>query len=127
MALKIRLRSQGSTNHVTYRLVVTDSHSPRDGKYLEAVGHYNPYAANDSDKVNLKPDRVQYWLERGAVLSECVESLVKQSAPAIVQALNARRATAALKRRKRRAGSKDVKAKAPVQKAAPKKAAAKKA
>lgn len=102
MALKIRLRSQGATNHVTYRLVVTDSRSPRDGKYLESVGWYNPYAAEIDQKVCLKADRVQHWLDRGAVLSECVESLVKQAAPSIVKSLNERRANAALKRRQRR-------------------------
>lgn len=102
MALKIRLRSQGATNHITYRLVVTDSRSPRDGKYLESVGWYNPYAAKIEDKVNLKLDRVQHWIDCGAELSECAESLVKQAAPTIVQGLNARRAKAAVKRRKRR-------------------------
>lgn len=106
MALKIRLRSQGATNHVTYRLVVTDSRSPRDGKYLEALGWYNPYAEEEHNRIFLKADRVQHWINCGAELSECVEGLVKQSAPAIVQALNKRRATAAVKRRQRRAGKK---------------------
>ena len=43
MALKIRLRQQGKTNHLMYRLVVVDSRAPRDGKYLEMVGKYNPH------------------------------------------------------------------------------------
>ncbi len=87
-----------------YRLVVTDSRSPRDGKYLEAIGWYNPYANDDASRLNVKTDRVQHWINNGAILSECAESLVKQAAPAIVQALNQRRMRAATKRRQRRAG-----------------------
>jgi small subunit ribosomal protein S16 len=104
MAIKIRLRSQGATNHVLYRLVATDSRSPRDGKYIEALGWYNPYATDDASRLSLKTDRVQHWINNGAILSECAESLVKQAAPAIVQALNQRRERAAVKRRQRRAG-----------------------
>ncbi len=106
MALTIRLRSQGATNRVMYRLVVTDTRSPRDGKYLEAIGWYNPFAEEDINRVNLKTDRVQHWINNGAILSECAESLVKQIAPSIIQSLNQRRMTAAVKRRQRRAGKK---------------------
>ena len=106
MALKIRLRSQGTTNRVMYRLVVTDSRSPRDGKYLEALGWYNPFGADDASRLSFKADRVQHWINIGAILSECAESLVKQAAPAIIDSLNQRRATAAVKRRKARATKK---------------------
>ncbi len=104
MALKIRLRSQGATNRVMYRLVVTDSRSPRDGKYIEALGYYNPFGNDEISRLSFKSDRVQHWINNGAILSECAESLIKQSAPAIIEALNQRRATAAVKRRQRRAG-----------------------
>ncbi len=104
MALKIRLRSQGATNRVMYRLVVTDSRSPRDGKYLEALGWYNPYAPDEANRVSFKADRVEHWINSGAELSECAESLVKKQAPAIIQSLNARRMRQAVKRRQRRAG-----------------------
>lgn len=104
MALKIRLRSQGATNRIMYRLVVTDSRSPRDGKYLEAVGWYNPYAKEQNDQIFIKTDRVQHWLDLGAQFSESVESLVKMAHPAIVKGLNEKREHQALKRRKRRAG-----------------------
>ena len=103
MALKIRLRSQGTTNRVMYRLVVTDSRSPRDGKYLEALGWYNPFAPDDANRFSFKTDRVQHWVNVGAILSECAESLVKKAAPAIVDSLNKRRAAHAVKRRSRRA------------------------
>ncbi|MBS0634385.1 MAG: 30S ribosomal protein S16 [Verrucomicrobia bacterium] len=108
MALTIRLRSQGTTNRVMYRLVVTDSRSPRDGKYLEALGWYNPFGADDATRLCFKADRVQHWLNNGATISECAESLVKQTAPAIIKSLNERRLAAAAKRRKRRAGKKDA-------------------
>lgn len=103
MALKIRLRSQGTTNRVMYRLVVTDSRSPRDGKYLEALGWYNPFGADDASRVSFKADRVQHWINVGAILSECAESLVKKAAPAIIDTLNKRRQSAAVKRRSKRA------------------------
>ena len=101
MAVKVRLRSQGATNHITYRMVVTDSRNPRDGKYIECIGTYDPYAALDQDKVNLKNDRLQHWLQVGAQMSECVESLVKKSAPAIMAQVLERRQKALVKRRKK--------------------------
>ena len=87
MALKIRLRQQGRKNHLTYRLVVTDSRSPRDGGYVEKVGHYDPSLEKD---VTMDGDRVQYWLDRGAKLSEKVESLVARAAPGVIVALRER-------------------------------------
>lgn len=88
-----------------YRLVVTDSRSPRDGKYLEALGWYNPHTDVEANRFSLKADRLQHWITNGAILSECAESLVKQSAPAIIKALDARRQNAAAKRRQRRKGA----------------------
>ncbi len=103
MALKIRLRSQGATNRVMYRLVVTDTRSPRDGKYLEALGWYNPFAPDEANRMSFKPERLEHWINNGAILSECAESLVKKTHPAIIKNLNERRAQQAVKRRKRRA------------------------
>lgn len=85
MALKIRLRKQGRTNRPFYRLVLTDSRSPRDGKYLEALGWYNPIEAEDDKKMSFKIDRIQHWLDLGAQLSESVESLVRRVSPDVVQ------------------------------------------
>jgi len=85
MALKIRLRQQGRTNRAFFRLVVTDSRAPRDGKYVEALGWYNPIEAADDKQVSFKTDRIQHWLSVGAQLSECAEHLLRKSAPAIVQ------------------------------------------
>ncbi len=85
MALKIRLRQQGRTNRAFYRLVVTDSRSPRDGKYVEALGWYNPIEAEDDKKIAIKTDRIQHWLNVGAQLTDNVESLLRKTAPHIVQ------------------------------------------
>lgn len=87
MALKIRLRRQGRKNHIVYRLVLTDSRSPRDGKYIENLGWYNPYESEPEKNLNLHADRVLHWLNKGAVLSENAEKLVKQGAPQVIEAL----------------------------------------
>lgn len=85
MALKIRLRQQGRTNRAFYRLVVTDSRSPRDGKYVEALGWYNPIEEADDKKMAIKTDRVQHWLSVGAQLTENAENLIRKSAPEVIQ------------------------------------------
>lgn len=85
MALKIRLRQQGRTNRAFYRLVVTDSRSPRDGKYVEALGWYNPIEAEDDKKLDFKADRIQHWLGLGAQLTESVQNLLRKTAPHIVK------------------------------------------
>jgi small subunit ribosomal protein S16 len=85
MALKIRLRQQGRTNRPFYRLVVTDARSPRDGKYLEALGWYNPAAETDETKHAFKNDRIQHWLNVGAQLTENVVHLIRRSAPQVIQ------------------------------------------
>lgn len=98
MAVTVRLRSQGAKNHITYRVVVADSRSPRDGKYIECVGTYDPYAKEDN--VLVKPDRLQHWISQGAQMSESVESLVKIAQPAIIQTLNVQREKARARARK---------------------------
>jgi small subunit ribosomal protein S16 len=85
MALKIRLRQQGRTNLSVYRLVVTDSRTPRDGKYLEMLGWYNPVEAEEDKKISVKEDRVQHWLDQGAQLTDNAEALLKKTAPAIIR------------------------------------------
>lgn len=86
MALKIRLRQQGRTNRLTYRLVVADARIPRDGKYLENLGHYDPHLGGEND-AKVAEDRVQYWLDQGAQLTEKARSLVARKAPALMKAL----------------------------------------
>lgn len=67
MSLKIRLSRAGAKKRPFYHLVIADARSPRDGRYLERVGSYNPMVAKDHDqRVVVKQDRVQYWLGVGA-------------------------------------------------------------
>lgn len=88
MALKIRLRQQGRKNQQTYRLVLCDSRSPRDGKYIEILGWYNPRESEPEKNLNIYGDRVQHWLNHGAILSERAESLLKRGAPDVIVAYN---------------------------------------
>ena len=85
MALKIRLRQQGRTNRSVYRLVLTDCRSPRDGKYLEMLGWYNPLESEQDRMISVNAARVQHWLNLGAQLSENVQALLKKTVPSIVR------------------------------------------
>ncbi len=85
MTLKIRLRKQGRTNRPFFRLVVTESRTRRDGKYIEALGWYNP-VEQDAEKVfHVKADRIQHWLDHGAQLSESAEALLNKGAPEVLK------------------------------------------
>ena len=85
MALKIRLRQQGRAKRAFYRLVVTDSRAPRDGKYLEAVGWYNPVEVEQEKQSFVKPERLKHWLSVGAQLTDNAAALVKRLEPAIMR------------------------------------------
>lgn len=103
MALKIRLRQQGRANHAFYRLVLTDSRSPRDGKYLEMLGWYNPLESEQDRMISVKADRVQHWLNLGAQMTENVRALLKKATPSVLRIENdkllQRRARLASKRK----------------------------
>jgi len=105
MALKIRLRKQGRNNRPFYRLVVADSRSPRDGKYVEMLGWYNPFEAELDKCLQVKQDRIQYWLDNGAQVSENAASLIVKVAPQVIrqntQKMVAHRAKKAAKRKAR--------------------------
>lgn len=107
MALKIRLRQQGRANRATYRLVVTDCRSPRDGKYVEMLGWYNPFENKEDLSLFIKPDRIEYWLDKGAQFTDKAKSLVAKLAPAVVRKLTekevAHRAKEAAKRKAQKA------------------------
>lgn len=76
MAVKIRLARHGAKKSPFYRIVVADSESPRDGRYLENVGTYDPLL--DPAKVTLKSERVKYWMDQGAKPTDTVRSLLKK-------------------------------------------------
>ena len=77
MAVSIRLRREGTTNRPYYKVVVADSRSPRDGKFIEIVGTYDPKKTGHNS--TLKMDRVEYWMEHGAQPSDTVRSLIKKN------------------------------------------------
>jgi small subunit ribosomal protein S16 len=72
----IRLRRTGKTKQPSYRLVVTDSRSPRDGRFIEIIGHYNPILK--PKELVVKNDRAIYWIGVGAQPSETVARLLQQ-------------------------------------------------
>ena len=73
MALKIRLSRGGAKKRPYYRIVVADSRSPRDGRFIERLGTYNPMVAKDSpERLNMKEDRIKHWLENGALPTDRV-------------------------------------------------------
>lgn len=85
MSLRIRLRKQGKTNRPFYRLVLAEGRSPRDGKYAEMLGWYNPFETEDEKHACVHGDRVDYWLEKGAQLSDKAHALVKRFAPEVIK------------------------------------------
>ena len=76
MATVIRLRRTGTTNTATFRIVVADSRSPRDGRFLETLGSYDP-RKNGDEKINVNNERTLYWIGTGAQISENVYALLK--------------------------------------------------
>jgi small subunit ribosomal protein S16 len=72
MALKIRLARAGSKKRPYYHIVVADSRSPRDGRFIEAVGAWNPLLPKDGERVKLEADRVKHWLGHGALPTDRV-------------------------------------------------------
>src|SRR6266481_10062159 len=77
MAVSIRLRREGAKNRPYYKVVVTDKRSPRDGKFIEIIGTYDPKKAGHNS--TLKLDRAEYWISKGAQPSDTVRSLIKKN------------------------------------------------
>lgn len=74
--VRIRLRRVGSAHQPSYRIVVADSESPRDGRFIEIIGSYNPLT--NPATVEMKDDRAAYWLSRGAQPSDAVERMLQK-------------------------------------------------
>lgn len=75
--LRIRLRRVGAKGQPYYRIVVADSRSPRDGRFVEIIGAYNPLTTPAT--VTVKEDRLQYWRSAGAQTSEVVDRVLKSA------------------------------------------------
>ena len=76
MAVKIRLARHGAKKRPFYRIVATDNDSPRDGRFLEKLGTYNPL--QNPAKVELDAERVKYWIGQGATPTDTVRSILKR-------------------------------------------------
>ena len=79
MATRIRLRRVGRKKLPLYRIVVADQEAPRDGRFIEIIGTYNPKGATIADKVTVDADKARQWISKGATPSETVQSLLKQA------------------------------------------------
>ena len=75
----IRLARGGSKKRPFYHVVVTNSRSARDGRFIERVGFFNPIAQGNEERVRLNMERIQYWIGNGAQPSERVATLLKQA------------------------------------------------
>jgi small subunit ribosomal protein S16 len=80
MSVKIRLSRAGAKKRPYYHIVVADSRSPRDGRFIEKVGAYNPMLpADHADRVKLQPERIKAWLGKGAQVTERVERFLARA------------------------------------------------
>ncbi len=78
MAVKIRLKKFGAKNRTQWRVVVSDAKMPRDGRFIEEIGSYDPLPKQE--RLLVKQDRLAYWIKQGAQVSDALKSLLKQSA-----------------------------------------------
>jgi small subunit ribosomal protein S16 len=79
MATRIRLRRIGRKKLPLYRIVVADQEAPRDGRFIEILGTYNPKGKTTAEKVTVDAEKARQWISKGALPSETVQSLLKQA------------------------------------------------
>ena len=79
MALKIRLARAGSKKRPYYHIVIADVRAPRDGRFIEAVGSWNPLLPKDAERVTLNEERVKHWLDNGALPTDRVLRILDQA------------------------------------------------
>lgn len=96
MAVKLRLRRMGSKQRPFYRIVVADSRSPRDGRFIEVVGTYNPI--DKKNEVTLDEEKVMTWLTKGAQPTDTVKSILTKSG--VIAKLKASKAVKTVKKEK---------------------------
>ena len=81
MAVHIRLRRTGRTKRPAYRVVVADSRSPRDGRFIEVIGHYDPLT--DPPTIKIELDKATEWIKKGAQPSNTVRTLMARASAAV--------------------------------------------
>lgn len=77
MAVKIRLKRFGAKNRQQWRIVVADAKMPRDGRFIEEIGYYDPLPTQE--KIEVKQARLDYWLKQGAQVTDAMKSLLKRA------------------------------------------------
>lgn len=82
--VSIRLARGGSKKRPFYHIVVSNNKSPRDGRYIERIGFFNPKARGQEELLRLDSGRIEYWLSKGAQASDRVSTLMKQASKATV-------------------------------------------
>jgi small subunit ribosomal protein S16 len=87
MSVSIRLRREGAKNRPYYKVVVADSRSPRDGKFIEVIGTYDPKKPAHNSSLNV--ERAEFWINKGAQPSDTVRSLIKKNKKQTVPAQSA--------------------------------------
>lgn len=76
--VKLRLKRMGRRHRPFYRINAMDTRKPRDGRVLEELGYYDPMAADEEKQLNIKEERIRYWLAKGAQASDTVRELLKK-------------------------------------------------
>lgn len=84
MSVKIRMKRVGAKNAPVFRIVVADGRSPRDGKFIEEIGTYQPLKKGENFKMDL--ERVKYWISKGAQPSDTVASFIKKASRTVAAA-----------------------------------------
>ena len=116
MSMKIRLARGGSNKRPFYSIVATDSRMPRDGRFLEKLGTYNPLLAKDSEeRVKLNLERAQYWLGQGAQPTDRVARFLEAAGVIAKTVRNNPKAAEPGKKAKERAAEKAAKAEKPLE------------
>lgn len=119
MAMKIRLARGGSKKRPFYRIVAADSRMPRDGRFIEKLGTYNPLLPKDSEeRVKMDMDRVNYWLGQGAQPTERIQRMLEAAGHAAKQERNNPKKAQPGKKAQERAEEKAAKAAAASEEAA---------
>ncbi|QCI26832.1 30S ribosomal protein S16 [Buchnera aphidicola (Thelaxes californica)] len=77
--IKIRLARHGVKKKPFYKIIIADSKSPRDGKFIEKIGFFNPFSKNEKEKIHINLKRLEYWIQKGAQLSDRTKYLIKKT------------------------------------------------
>ncbi|QJC28361.1 30S ribosomal protein S16 [Enterobacteriaceae endosymbiont of Plateumaris braccata] len=77
--IKIRLSRHGVKKKPFYQIVVTNSKSPRDGRFIERIGYFNPFYSKKANNIKINKDKINFWLSKGAIISKRVNFLIKHN------------------------------------------------